>query len=70
MIFTVCGLASGADYAVSRAGGATSSTAVVGLSLPSNRGGFSYAAAGWSTAIFSYSVGDINAAELCRRRVL
>jgi hypothetical protein len=29
-----------------------------------------YAAAGWSTAIFSYSLGDINAADLCRRLVL
>jgi hypothetical protein len=29
-----------------------------------------YAAAGWSAASLSYWIGDINAAELCRRRVL
>jgi hypothetical protein len=29
-----------------------------------------YAAAGWSAVIFSYSLGDINAAELWRRLVL
>jgi hypothetical protein len=29
-----------------------------------------YAAAGRSTAIFSYSMGDINAAEVCRRLAL
>ena len=29
-----------------------------------------YAAAGWSAASLSYWIGDINAAELCRRRWL
>lgn len=29
-----------------------------------------YAAAGWSAASLSYWIGAINAAELCRRRVL
>src|ERR1700736_1126778 len=29
-----------------------------------------YAAAGWPAASLSYWIGDINAAELCRRRVL
>ena len=29
-----------------------------------------YAAAGWSAASLSYWIGDINAAELCLRRVL
>jgi hypothetical protein len=41
-----------------------------GLGFPSNREGFRQAAAGWSAASLSYWVGDINAAELCRRRVL
>jgi hypothetical protein len=40
------------------------------LSFPSNRGGFSYAAAGWSAVIFSYAIGDINSAELCLRLAL
>jgi hypothetical protein len=29
-----------------------------------------YAASGWSAASLSYWIGDINAAELCLRRVL
>jgi hypothetical protein len=29
-----------------------------------------YAASGWMAAIFSYSSGDFNAAELCRRLTL
>jgi hypothetical protein len=40
------------------------------LSFPSNRGGFSYAAAGWSAVIFWYAIGDINSAELCLRLAL
>ena len=38
--------------------------------FPSNREGFPYAAAGWSAASLSYWMGDIKAAELCRRRLL
>ena len=40
------------------------------LGFPSNREGFPYAAAGWSAASLSYWMGDINAAEVCRRRLL
>jgi hypothetical protein len=40
----------------------------IGLPLKSWR--LFYAAAGWSAASLSYWIGDINAAELCRRRVL
>ncbi len=43
---------------------------VVGVGFPRNREGFPYAAAGWSAASLSYWIGDINAAELCRRRLL
>ena len=35
-----------------------------GVSFPSKSWRVPYAAAGWSAAIFSYSSGDINAAEL------
>ncbi len=38
--------------------------------IPSGREGFLYAAAGWSAASLSYWMGDFNAAELCRRRLL
>ena len=38
--------------------------------FPSNREGFPYAAAGWPAASLSYWMGDIKAAELCRRRLL
>ena len=41
---------------------------VNGLPLESWR--LLYAAAGWSAASLSYWIGDINAAELCRRRWL
>jgi hypothetical protein len=40
------------------------------LGFPRNRGGFLYAASGWMAAIFSYSTGGSNPAELWRRRVL
>lgn len=40
------------------------------LGFPPNRGGVVYAASGWMAAIFSYSIGGSNPAELCRRRVL
>ena len=40
----------------------------IGLPLESWR--LLYAAAGWSAASLSYWIGDINAAELCRRRWL
>ena len=42
----------------------------VDLGFPRNRGGFLYAASGWMAAIFSYSTGGSNPAELWRRRVL
>ena len=45
-------------------------SAPVNLGFPSNREGFPYAAAGWSAASLSYWMGDINAAEMCRRRLL
>ena len=41
-----------------------------GMGFPRNRGGFLYAASGWMAAIFSYSTGGSNPAELWRRRVL
>ena len=50
--------------------GAGTSPASWNPELPLESWRVSYAASGWTTAIFSYSVGDINAAELCRRRVL
>ena len=51
------------------AGAATSGTeSAHGLPLESWR--LLYAAAGWSAASLSYWIGDINAAELCRRRWL
>jgi len=37
------------------------------LGFPRNRGGILYAASDWMTAIFSYSIGGSNPAELCRR---
>ena len=40
------------------------------VGFPRNRGGFLYAASGWMAAIFSYSTGGSNPAELWRRRVL
>ena len=40
------------------------------MGFPRNRGGFLYAASGWMAAIFSYSTGGSNPAELWRRRVL
>ena len=40
------------------------------IELPLESWRVPYAAAGWSAAIFSYSVGGSNDAELCRRRVL
>ena len=51
-------------------GAASTSGFQEGLGFPSNREGFPYAAAGWSAASLSYWMGDINAAELCRRRLL
>jgi hypothetical protein len=43
---------------------------VESVGFPRNRGGFLYAASGWMAAIFSYSTGGSNPAELWRRRVL
>ena len=40
------------------------------VGFPRNRGGFLYAASGWMAAIFSYSTGGSNPAELWRRREL
>jgi len=37
------------------------------VGFPRNRGGILYAASDWMTAIFSYSIGGSNPAELCRR---
>ena len=49
-------------------GHAVENTPGIGLPLESWR--LLYAAAGWSAASLSYWIGDINAAELCRRRWL
>ena len=43
---------------------------VARVGFPPNRGGIVYAASGWMAAIFSYSIGGSNPAELCLRRVL
>jgi hypothetical protein len=40
------------------------------MGFPRGGEGFLYAAAGWSAASLSYWRGDINAAVLCRRRLL
>jgi hypothetical protein len=48
----------------------TATPATPGVGFPRNRGGFLYAASGWMAAIFSYSTGGSNPAELWRRRVL
>jgi hypothetical protein len=40
------------------------------LGFPRKRGGFLYAASGLMAAIFSYSTGGSNPAELWRRQVL